>query len=304
MCSVSYRNTYVEQIKVTDMRLIKNIDEVREFLKSLLVNNVYYFREPIEFMKGGQSFSAVSIKRNSERGRVRLFDVTNTPHEIAHISPTSLIHSLNDYITKVLNHIEYEEEVERFKNRIRTILQGRSPEYYVRGLKTDHKTDGINTIKLVTSVNWKRTSSKEKISRYWRALRTLQSFKRSIALYKPFLDHEADISSESNRDKASYYAFLCAYKGNRKYEVISDAWMKADHLLSKIPAVEADTALCDIRCLKEVTNTFAIMQGSSLAKTLNELVLKGYKIIPTESSTYIIIEFPHEEILKVNKERI
>lgn len=286
------------------MRLIKNIDEVREFLKTLLVNNVYYFREPLAFMQGGQSFSAISIKRNSERGRVRLFDVTNTPHEIAHISPTSLINSLNDYITKVLNRVEYEEEVERLKNRITTILQGRSIEYYVRGLKTDHKTDGINTIKLVTSVNWKRTSSKEKISRYWRALRTLQSFKRSMALYKPFLEHEADISAESNRDKASYYAFLCAYKGNRKYEVISDAWMKADHLPSKIPAVESDTALCDIRCLKEVTNKFAVIQGSYLSKTINDLLLKGYKIVPTESSTYVTMKFPQEEILKVNKERI
>lgn len=281
------------------MRTAFKIEDVRYFLQRRLGStNRYFFKKSIKVVDYDRNeFECVCAARTSEKGRIRLFDTSNRPHELSHLSLTSLSKAIMDY-EKFEKHIKDLELYDKLENEMKTKLLGNSFKFYVNNTNPQYKYSHKTLAKWCEEGYIK--NNLESLKKYYNAV----SF--CIRLYNLKLRYINGNHNNTAADKYLYYKTLHAIKGNFKYKVIADMWedAKGDHYMAAedpYPVWDCNTKHSDyLNCVKEFTEYFILKHGGYAFETIHWLLSNGFELQPCSTDKFLV-KFPLEQLQKVRK---
>lgn len=270
------------------MRTMHTTKDVREWLLNELYkrnSDEMTFSTEIKYEVDSKVIAFVKAKRNSSKGRVRLFTQSEIPYELSHLDENELCTIFTEY-TKVLERTEYEEDLkeflarkaefgeQRYKFVVKSVNENTT---FIRGLYHNNKMgfDDLNP-----SDNQSLRSCKA-------TLETVEN------VYRILTTDEVELSSMEKSIRKYYET------GKHEYKIISDSWKTAEFYNMSVPVIESNTSHLFKAILKGLTSLetpeFAMMFNSSYdAECITEILsqnLKFVKSVERGSWTFVVFSF-------------
>lgn len=281
------------------MRTYDKIEDVRYFLQRKMgCTNQFFFKKAVNVVDyEGKEHECVYAARNSAKGRIRLFDTENRPHELSHLSMTSLSKVIREY-QKFEEHLQNLELYVKTEDELKDRLEGNSFKFFVTNTNPQLKYNQK------TLAQWCKEgyikNDLNSLTSYYSAV----SF--CIRLYYLKLKYLNGRELQTAQDKFLHYKTLHALKGNFKYRVIADMWEDARgcnylEVDEVYPVWDCSTKHFDyLNCVKEFTECFILKHGGYDFETIHWLMSNGFELKPCSNDKFLV-KFPQEQLQKVRK---
>lgn len=270
------------------MRTMHTTKDVREWLLNELYkrdSDEMAFTTEITYECDSKVITFVKAKRNSKKGRVRLFTQSEIPYELSHLNEIELCTIFTEY-SKLLDQVEYEEDLkeflarkaefgeQRYKFVVKSVNENTT---FIRGLYHNNKMgfDDLNS------------SDMQSLNACKATLETVES------VYKVLTTDEVELSPMEKSIRKYYET------GNHEYKIIADSWKTAEFYNMSIPVVESNVSHLLKAILQGLvtleTPEFAMMFNSSYDAECIALILsqnlKFVKSVERGSWTFVVFSF-------------
>lgn len=270
------------------MRTMRTTKDVREWLLNELYkrnSDEMTFDTEITYECDSKVITFVKAKRNSIKGRIRLFTQSEIPYELSHLNEDELCTIFTEY-SKMLDQTEYEEGLKEFlarkaefgEQRYKFVVKSIN-EYttFIRGLYHNNKM-GYDDL---------TPSDKQSLEACKATLETVEN------AYRILTTDEVELSPMEKSIRKYYET------GKHEYKIISDSWKTAEFYNMSVPVIESNTSHLFKAILKGLTSLetpeFAMMFNSSYdAECITEILsqnLKFVKSVERGSWTFVVFSF-------------